>query len=104
MPAEGSPYPVLAGGRPYSSDLAPSRLPQPQRSPFAGEQAAVHHEAQHAANVMSPVGEQFPHQVDWAAAAARPAKAIPPWMLALLFVGALTVALMVTMVIAKIIR
>ena len=107
VPMGGSQYPVLAGGRPYSTDLAPSDLPAPQRSPFAGvreQHLQQHHDPQHAAAVMSPVGEHFGQQVDWAAAAARPAKALPPWMLALLFVGALGVALMITIIIAKIIR
>ena len=53
--------------------------------------------------VMSPVGETYP-VVDWAQAAAAPVKVVPPWMLALLFVGAIALALGVTMVIALIIR
>jgi hypothetical protein len=89
-------YPVVVGGRPYNSDLAPSDLPRAQRSPYSGD-------AVQAASVLSPVGDHYP-QTDWAAAAARPAKAIPPWMLAALFAGALFIALIVTMVIAKIIR
>jgi len=97
-PPGGSMYPVMPGGRPYSTDLAPSHVPAPQRSPYTADSAPAH-----SANVMSPVGEQYPH-VDWAAAAARPAKAIPPWMLALLFVGALGLALTLTIVIAKIVR
>ena len=96
-PPGGSPYPVLAGGRPYSSDLAPSTLPAPQRSPYTADSAPAH-----AAAIMSPVGDQYGQQVDWAAAAARPAKAIPPWMLAVLFAGALGVALLLTFIIAKI--
>jgi serine/threonine-protein kinase len=89
-------YPVMTGGRPYSSDLAPSDLPRAQRSRFAGDAAQ-------AASVLSPVGDHYP-QTDWASAAARPAKAIPPWMLAALFMGALFAALLVTIVIAKLIR
>jgi hypothetical protein len=60
--------------------------------------------AQHAANLMSPVGPNYGQDVDWAAAAARPAKAIAPWMLALLFVGALGIALGITIAIATAIR
>ena len=100
-PQRDSLYPVVTGGRPFSSDLAPSNAPAPQRSPFAGESTPP---PTHAANVMSPVGDHYPQQVDWAAAAAQPAKAIPPWMLAVLFVAAIGVALMLTFVIAKIIR
>jgi serine/threonine protein kinase len=96
-PPGGSMYPVVSG-RPFSSDLAPSHLPQPQRSPYTADSAPAH-----AANIMSPVGDQYP-QHDWAAVAARPAKAIPPWMLAVLFVVALGLALTITIVIAKIVR
>jgi len=59
---------------------------------------------QNAAELASPVGQYYGDNVDWAAAAAAPAKALPPWMLVLLFVGALGVALTITIVIAKIIR
>jgi eukaryotic-like serine/threonine-protein kinase len=104
-PQIASPYPVMAGGRPYSSDLAPSDLRPPQRSPYNAASAPSQPppSASYAANVMSPVGEHYPQQ-DWAAVAARPAKALPPWALAVLFVIALGAALVVTIVIAKIIR
>jgi hypothetical protein len=54
--------------------------------------------------LMSPVGESYPAGVDWDAAAAKRARALAPWQLALLFVGALGVALMLTMIVAKIVR
>ncbi|MDB4959902.1 MAG: serine/threonine protein kinase [Myxococcales bacterium] len=102
-PAGGSPYPVVSG-RPYSTDLAPSHLPSPQLSPYAGKSASVDPgQLSPAANLMSPVGQGFP-QTDWAAAAAQPAKALPPWMLAALFVGALFAALLITIIIAKIVH
>jgi len=91
-------YPVVVGGRPFSSDLAPSNMPPRTSRPSFGADASQ------AAAVLSPVGDQYRGQVDWAAAAARPAKAIPPWMLAALFAGALFIALIITIVIAKIIR
>ena len=50
---------------------------------------------------MSPVGEHYP-QTDWDRAAAQSAKAMPPWMLAALFIAALGGALVLTIVIAKI--
>ncbi|MDB4962647.1 MAG: serine/threonine protein kinase [Myxococcales bacterium] len=59
---------------------------------------------QHAASLMSPVGQQYPQQVDWAQAAAAPARALPPWMMIALFVAAIGVALVLTIVVAKIIR
>jgi serine/threonine-protein kinase len=57
----------------------------------------------HAAHLMSPVGDQFP-QMDWDAAAAMPAKAIPRWLLAVLFSGALLGALLLTVLIARALR
>jgi hypothetical protein len=57
-----------------------------------------------AANLMSPVGQQYPENVDWGVAAAARARAVPPWLLAVLFVGALGIALALTVVIARLIR
>ncbi|MEJ7603056.1 MAG: serine/threonine-protein kinase [Kofleriaceae bacterium] len=61
------------------------------------------HDPQHAANVASPVGQHYGEQVDWDAAAAAPARAIPPWMLGLLFLAAIAVALGITIAIAKLV-
>ncbi len=91
-----SDYPVLPGGqRPFSSDLAPSSLSQRPSYPTGPLDPA------HAASMMSPVGDQYP-QTDWERAAAMSAKALPPWMLAALFGGALVGALLLTLAIAKI--
>jgi eukaryotic-like serine/threonine-protein kinase len=62
------------------------------------------HDPHRAMDTASPVGGQHPMQVDWAAAAHAPARAIPPWMLALLFVGALGGALLITILIAQAVR
>jgi serine/threonine protein kinase len=101
-PSGGSPYPVVSG-RPLSTDLAPSHLPSPQLSPYAGKTATVDAPISPVANIMSPVGERYP-QMDWERAAAQQAKALPPWMLAALFVGALLAALLITVIIAKIVH
>jgi len=53
---------------------------------------------------MSPVGQHYPEHVDWGAAAAGRARALPPWMLAVLFVGAIGIALALTIVVARLIR
>jgi hypothetical protein len=53
--------------------------------------------------VKSPVGEQYPPS-DWQAAAPRPAKALTPRQLELLFVSAFGSALLVTVIIAKLIH
>jgi serine/threonine-protein kinase len=90
-------YPVMPGGqRPFSSDLAPSNLTSPQRSPYA--QAPFDPGA--AASLMSPVGEQYP-QTDWERAAQMSAKAMPPWKLAVLFIAVVGGALLLTLLIAK---
>jgi hypothetical protein len=53
-----------------------------------------------AAGLMSPVGPNYPQQ-DWEIAAAKPAKAVPPWMFAVLFVVGFGIALALTIAIAK---
>ncbi|HEY5944915.1 MAG TPA: protein kinase [Kofleriaceae bacterium] len=91
-------YPVMPGGqRPFSSDLAPSNLPSSQRSPYSN----APYDPGQAASLMSPVGDQYP-QTDWERAANLSAKALPTWMLAALFGGALVGALVLTLIIAKI--
>jgi hypothetical protein len=62
------------------------------------------YDPQRAAELMSPVGQHYPEPVDWSAAAAGRARAIPPWMLAVLFVGAIGIALALTIVVARLIR
>ncbi len=61
-------------------------------------------DAQRAANLMSPVGRYYPEQVNWAVAAATRARAVPPWLLGILFVAAIGIALALTVVIARAIR
>jgi hypothetical protein len=58
---------------------------------------------QRAAALMSPVGQNYPENVDWAAAAATRARAVPPWLLAILFIGALGIALALTIAIARLV-
>jgi hypothetical protein len=111
----GSAYPVVQGGRPFSADLAPSDPPMPQRSryssehipaPHSGTQSPVPGAGLHTprpASTVSPVGEHYPPR-DWQAEAERRVRPMQPWMLAVLFVGALGIALTITIVIAKIIR
>jgi hypothetical protein len=62
------------------------------------------HDANRAADMASPVGQQYPGQVDWGTAAGAPARAMPPWMLAVLFIGALGGALLITILIASAVR
>ena len=61
-------------------------------------------DVQRAANLMSPVGQSYPQKIDWAAAAATRARAVPPWLLGLLFVAAIGIALALTIVLARAIR
>jgi len=62
------------------------------------------HDPQRAADLASPVGAQYGGDVDWSQAAAMPARAIPPWMLGVIFVAAIGVALAITIIIAKLVR
>ena len=89
---------------PQHGTAPPSTMPPMNALPIDAPHMGVHDSGHHAANLMSPVGPQYPHQVNWAQAAAMPARAIPPWMLGLLFVGAIFAALILTIVIAKIAR
>jgi hypothetical protein len=49
---------------------------------------------------MSPVGAQYPMR-DWTAAAAAKVRVLPPWLLGVLFIGALGIALTLTIIIAR---
>ena len=88
----------------------PQPQPQPQPSTFPSQRAPDSGvyvsgpppgaDPNRAANMMSPVGPHYPQQ-DWETAAAKPAKAVPPWMFALLFVVGFGIALALTIAIAK---
>jgi hypothetical protein len=109
-PPSGSPYPVMP-----SANLDPTtNRPYPESgafiasSGFAGARSDAERrgemiDPQRAANVMSPVGQQYP-QMDWNAAAAMPARALPKWVLVMLFVGAIGLALTITIVFARLLR
>jgi eukaryotic-like serine/threonine-protein kinase len=85
-------YPVMS-----SSQIDPAtNRPYPESGAFIAD-------PQRAANMMSPVGQQYP-QMDWNAAAAMPARALPKWLLGVLFVGAIGLALTITIVFARLIR
>jgi len=109
--------PALFPGDPRAPAPVPPSAPSPAhsgpaiarsgpRSVDAG--GSMPHEiqgdAQRAAALMSPVGEHYPGQVDWSAAAAAKARAVPPWLLAILFIAAIGVALAFTIVIARLVR
>jgi eukaryotic-like serine/threonine-protein kinase len=66
--------------------------------------ATVFPDVQRAADLASPVGPGYAGDVDWQQAAAAPARAIPKWMLGVIFVGALGLALAITIIIAKLVR
>jgi serine/threonine-protein kinase len=103
----GSMAPTLIPGPPE-----PGALPGPPIPGARGSEPGSTYDPQHslafnpqrAADLMSPVGQQYPEHVDWSAAAASRARAIPPWMLAVLFVGAIGIALALTIIVARLIR
>jgi serine/threonine-protein kinase len=87
------------------------QVPSPPRVPDSGPGHVLPRDGngnlidpQRAANLMSPVGQYYPEHVDWDAAASSPARAVPPWLLVILFVAALGVALALTIVIARLLR
>jgi len=89
--------------RPFDNDASqqqyhPSGYPQQQAMPLdSGQYPAPN------PNIISPVGPGYP-QVDWTAAANAPARAMPKWLLAIVFVGAIGLALALTIIIAKLAR
>ncbi len=96
-PGQGSPMHGMQGQPP----MPPG---PPQGYPPPGQiDSGVFVDPSQAANMMSPVGAQYPN-VDWDAAAALPAKAVPPWKLAVFFMGALGIALTLTIVLARMLR
>ncbi len=104
--AHGAPtdYPVMhGGGRPYSTDLAPSNVGNPQRSPYADAPLGASRESGQVLSgpAMSPDRQGYP-QADWELMAVQPAKGMQRWQLAVLFVAAVGGALFLTVVLAKI--
>jgi hypothetical protein len=89
-PSPRDGYPSLP---PHLSDSGPSMI-QHDGTPM---------DPQRAASLMSPVGQHYPGDVDWEAAAATEAKAVPPWLLAILFIAALGVALAITILFARLV-
>ena len=92
---------VARGGDIFPSAPPSSRPSGPMAPPGGQGLDSGPHAPQSGANLMSPVGNQYPQQVDWAEAAAMPARAVPPWMLGVLFVAAIGLALTITIIIAK---
>jgi hypothetical protein len=109
-PGASAPLPGGHHPGPRGHDLTPPGYPQTApRSRIPDSGSAPMREVglsdpQRAANLLSPVGQQYPEQVDWAAAAASRARAVPPWLLAILFVGAIGIALALTVIVARLIR
>ena len=106
-PRGGAPHP----GPPMPAS-PPARGSEPGRPPDGylpplpsdGGMPGGMSDAQRAAGVMSPVGQQYPEHIDWASVAASRARVVPPWLLAALFIGAIGIALALTVVVARLIR
>ncbi len=99
-PIGPSGYPVLSRELRAEMAAGASVFPSPPKGRASIPDSGPFDPAR-AADLASPVGGAY-GDVDWDAEARRPAHALPPWKLALLFVGALGVALLITIVIAKI--
>ena len=99
MPGGGMPeHGMLGGGMP-----GPGMPGGPGMQPGYPMPGAMF-DPQRAADLMSPVGQQYPGHVDWAAMAARRARAVTTWRLAALFVGAIGIALLLTVLVARLIH
>jgi serine/threonine-protein kinase len=93
LPAGSAGLPGTPG--PRGSESLPTGYPMASGAMF---------DPQRAADLMSPVGQQYGERVDWEGAAAGRARAVPPWLLAALFVGAIGIALALTIVVARLIH
>jgi tRNA A-37 threonylcarbamoyl transferase component Bud32 len=91
-------------GRPSNLPLSYPVMDRELRGQMASGATVFPSDSQRAANLASPVGAQYGNEVDWSQAAALPARAIPPWLLGVIFVAAIGVALVVTIIIAKLVR
>jgi len=99
-PPFGQPLNAPAAHQPLRPTAQPMyQPPQPQ---YAPPPPHLDGSGQHAAQLMSPVGPSYAQQVNWADAAAAPARALPKWVLGALFLGAILAALLLTVIIAKI--
>jgi serine/threonine protein kinase len=100
LPPQNLPsgYPVmnpqLSNAMQRSGDVFPSAPQSYQQHPMPDSGQML--------GMASPVGPGYGQQVDWAQAAATPAKAMPKWMLVAIFAGAILGALLITVIIAKI--
>jgi serine/threonine-protein kinase len=108
----GAPSPGL-GGAPGSGTTSDRFPPLPGSDAPASRDSHGHlPELSRAANAVSPVGPGYPDArpepkadpLDWAIAAGSRGKAVPPWLLAALFIGAIAVALILTVTIARLVR
>jgi eukaryotic-like serine/threonine-protein kinase len=118
MPSQPPPmaYPVmnaqLSAQIATGASVFPSQTPSPARGspsqppPNLPMPDSGQHQQQYprAMDLASPVGQHYPEHVDWAAAAAAPAKAIPPWKLIVIFLGVIGVATLLTILVASIFR
>jgi eukaryotic-like serine/threonine-protein kinase len=87
---------------PISSALGQPLSGQFQVAGAPGDQwAAAPGQMPYPAHIMSPVGENYPQAVDWQAAANMRARAIPRWILVLIFLVTFAVALAITVAIRK---
>ncbi|HEX3764458.1 MAG TPA: protein kinase [Kofleriaceae bacterium] len=115
MPLGGPGAPMPLGGpgphapAPRGAEAGLGGHPHDARGAMNGPPQGVRDSApvpspQLAAELMSPVGQHYPEHVDWNAMASGRARAVPPWMLAVLFVGAIGIALAITVVVARLIH
>ncbi len=103
-PARGTAPPLRGDETSGAFDRPLSLGGEPAAAPGAPGPEGGLQDLQRTAGVMSPVGEHFAENVDWGALATNRVRAVPPWMLAVLFLGAIGVALTLTIVISRLAR
>jgi hypothetical protein len=99
-PEPGSMPGGIADGYPQ----LPAQLSAQPRGPDGGSRQTFPRNGNPVDPTSAQVGPPHPEHVPWGAAAASRVRTVPPWLLAILFVGALGVALLITIAIAKIAR
>ncbi len=106
MASGAAVFPSATAGSPARQSVSPGAAPTSgpyqvtARGPDSG---SLPFDPGRAVDLASPVGSRYSEQ-DWATVAALPARAIPTWMLALIFIGALGAAMIIVIVLAKLVR
>jgi hypothetical protein len=87
-------YPSPYGQQPMPPQNGYANGSQPQQTDYMNQQPGL----------ASPVGPNYPQNVDWEAAANAPLRRFPNWMLGVFFGGALVLAFLLLFLIGRLAR